>query len=84
MFWIDNLIGDFIGSLYGAKPQKWYSGWSVGGRSVGGRGKKMYNIWYKPQAQKPIVSYIPSDPKNDPIQQAREAMKYGGIDKFKL
>lgn len=80
MFWIDDLIGDFIGSLYGAKPQRWYSAW----RAVWNRGKKMYNIWYKPQAPRPTVSYIPSDPKNDPIQQAREAMKYGGIDKFKL
>lgn len=79
MFWIDNLIGDFIWSLYGAKPWKWYGSWS-GGR----RGKKMYNIWYKPQAPRSITSYIPSDPKNDPIQQAREAMKYGGIDKFKF
>ena len=79
MFWIDNLIWDFLGSLNWSKTSKWY--WW---RSTTISRRKMYNIWYKAPPITPIISFIPSDKKNDSMRQWREAMKYGWIDKFRF
>ena len=75
MFWIDNLIWDFIGSFIpDGKPAK-----TVWGRGGGRRWKKFYNVWAnQARAKNPIKSEwsYRKSPKDKYIQDAKDATRY--------
>jgi hypothetical protein len=77
MFWIDNLIGDFVGSLYGAKPMSYVS-WN---RGIKRKPRQFYDIWASISNTQP--SFVPTK-KSDYMVSAKEAMKYSWKDKFRF
>lgn len=83
MFWVDNLIGDFLGSLYGSKASRW--GWGYRGSSP--RWKRYYNVWQnQAQANTPRESnwgYKPSS-KDKYVRDSMESMRYYDPKKYRF